>query len=159
MADTFLKTTPPPTLESLLTHHFPAACTSRQVYTLGPGSSVWVAATPNDSSVMNLFLPELEARLAFRLSVPGEPACRVDVVGLPLPPWALYIGAVGWAWAAEGYAVPGLDAVVHSTEGVREGFVWETGLSFAAAWQDQGGWPLPEGGLLGLMTRLRGFFH
>ena len=30
---------------------------------------------------------------------------------------------------------------------------------FAAAWQDLGGWPLPPGGLLGLMARLGGFFH
>ncbi len=159
MTNFSLKASCPPALATHFRLHAPAAPADRQVFALGPGSSIWVAAAANESPVMNLFLPELEARLAFRLSVPGEPPCRVDVLGLPLPPWALYIGAVGWAWAAEGQAVPGLDAVVLSSGGVREGFVWETGLSFAAAWQDLGGWPLPAGGLLGLMTRLRGFFH
>lgn len=159
MTDFTLKTSCPPALADHFRLHTPAAPADRRVFALGPGSSVWVAAAANESPVMNLFLPELEARLAFRLSVPGEPPCRVDVLGLPLPPWALYIGAVGWAWAAEGHTVPGLDAVVLSASGVREGFVWETGLSFAAAWQDLAGWPLPAGGLLGLMTRLRGFFH
>ncbi|MBN2470282.1 MAG: hypothetical protein JXN59_06105 [Anaerolineae bacterium] len=159
MSDTLSRTAPPPALETCFCQHAPAAGEHERVFALGPGSSIWVAAAANGSPVMNLFLPELDARLAFRLSTPGEPPCRVDVLGLPLPPWALYIGAVGWAWAAEGQAVPGLDAVVLSSGGVREGFVWETGLSFAAAWQDLGGWPLPAGGLLGLMTRLRGFFH
>lgn len=146
-----------PLLARTFASTFPACAPS--VITHGPGSTVWVAAAPNDSAIMNVMVPALDARLAFRLSVPGAPACREDVIGLPLPPWGMYVAAVGWAWAAEGRTVPGLDAVIMPAEGLREGFVWETGLTFAAVWQDVGGWSLPEGGLLGLMTRLRGFFH
>jgi len=152
-----LRTRPPAALPRAFAAYFP----SRQaaVMAAGPGGTVWVAAAPNGSDLLHLAAPELDARLAFRLSRPGEPACRHDVVGVPLPPWGLYVGAVGWAWAAQGHAVPGLDAVVLSEQGVGPGFVWETGLAFAAAWQDLGGWPLPPGGLLGLMARLGGFFH
>lgn len=132
--------------------------THPRVITTGPGASVWIAAAGNDSRVVNLRAPDLDAHVAFRLSTPGIPAVRHDVIGMPLPPWALYAAAVGWAWAREGYAVPGLDAVILAADGVRAGFVWETGLAFAAAWQDLGAWPQPEGGLLGLMTRLGGFF-
>ncbi|GAB4574598.1 MAG: hypothetical protein Kow0077_21940 [Anaerolineae bacterium] len=147
----------PPLLLQAFQHAFPDQRAPH--VTTGPGSTVWVAAAGNGSAVMNLVVPELDAWLAFRLSVPGQPACRTDVIGTPLPPWALYICAVGWAWAAAGHTVPGLDAVIHSVRGVGAGFVWETGLSFAAVWQDLGGWPLPAGGLLGLMTRVRGYFH
>lgn len=147
----------PPQLAQTFARSFPAC--ANPVITHGPGSAVWVAAAPNDSTIMNVMIPALDARLAFRLSVPCRPACREDVIGLPLPPWAMYVAAVGWAWAAEDVAVPGLDAVVMPQNGIRDGFVWETGLTFAATWQDVGGWPLPSGGLLGLMTRLRGFFH
>jgi hypothetical protein len=130
-----------------------------RVVTRAPGGSVWIAAAPNESAVVNLVVPQLEAHLAFRLSVPGASAHRYDVTGFPLPPWALYAGAIGWAWAARGYAVPGLDAVVLAEDGIHAGFVWETGLAFAAAWQDLGGWPQPEGGLLGLMAHLGGYFR
>lgn len=148
---------PPNGLQAAFAGHFPQLAPA--VVTCGPGGSVWVAAAPNDSPVVNLVVPQLEAHLAFRLSVPGLPACRHDVTGFPLPPWALYVGAVGWAWAARGYAVPGLDAVVMAEGGIHAGFVWETGLAFAAAWQDLGGWALPEGGLLGLMAHLGGYFR
>ncbi|MFC1959729.1 hypothetical protein ACFLYO_03360 [Chloroflexota bacterium] len=137
----------------------PAAITN------GPGGSVWVAAAPNDSPVMNLVVPELDSHLAFRLSVPGQPSNRWDVIGLLLPPWAMYISAVGWAWTAQGHSVPGLhtvpglDAVIHTQGGIQEGFVWETGLAFAAVWQDIGAYPQPAGGLLGLMTQVRGYFR
>ncbi len=147
----------PPALPARFAAEFPAS--GPPLLANGPGSSVWAAVAINGSQIVSLVVPELEARLAFRLSMPGQPACREDATGLPLPPWALYVAAVGWAWAAEGYAVPGLDAVILTTGGVREGFVWETGLTFAAAWQDVGGWPLPEGGLLGLLIRVRGYFH
>jgi hypothetical protein len=149
-------TTAPDALLTAYRRHFAADPVTA---TTGPGGSVWVAAAPNDSAIVNLVVPALEAHLAFRLSQPGTPNHRHDVIGMPLPPWALYIGAVGWAWAARGYTVPGVDAVLHPANGVQEGFVWESGLAFAAAWQDIGGWPLPEGGLLGLMTRLGGYFR
>jgi hypothetical protein len=150
-------TTCPPALPGIFAATFPAG--GQPILANGPGSRVWAAALPNGSRIVNLAVPELEARLAFRLSVPGQAAYREDVAGLPLPPWALYVAAVGWAWAAEGYAVPGLDAIVLTAGGIQEGFVWETGLTFAATWQDVGGWPLPAGGLLGLLTRVRGYFH
>ncbi len=149
--------TAPAKLLHIFRHTFPGG--EPAAVTNGPGGSVWIAAAPNGSAIVNLAVPELEAHLAFRLSVPGSPAIRHDVTGAPLPPWALYAGAVGWAWAAEGYTVPGLDAVILAAQGVRQGFVWETGLAFAAAWQDIGGWPTPSGGLLGLMTRLGGYFR
>lgn len=148
---------PPPTLITSFQRIFPGA--APPFIANGAGGPVWVAAAPNGSAVMTLAMPALDAHIAFRLSAPGQPANRADVLGMPLPPWALYIGAVGWGWAAHGHAVPGLDAVIHPEGGIREGLVWQTGLAFAAVWQDIGGWPLPEGGLLGLMTRLGGFFH
>jgi len=148
---------PPPQLTSTFAHAFPHTCPA--VITHGPGGSVWVAAAPNASPIVTLVVPELDAHLAFRLSQPGQTACRHDVIGLPLPPWGLYVGAIGLAWAARGFAVPGLDAVVHTEHGVQEGFVWETGLAFAAAWQDLGGWPNPEGGLLGLLMHLGPYFR
>jgi hypothetical protein len=148
---------PPPTLYRAFTLAFSGV--SPAVMTNGPGGSVYVAARPNDSAIMNLFITELDARLAFQLSVPGQSSHCFDVIGMPLPPWAMYVGAVGWAWANYGHMVPGLDAVIQTQDGVQEGFVWETGLAFAAAWQDLGRWPLPDGGLLGLMARLGGFFR
>ncbi len=133
--------------------------TTPDLQTNGPGGSVWIAVARSETGIMNIAAPDLNAHLAFRLSQPGQSPIRYDVVGLPLPPWALYVAAVGWSWAARGYEVPGLDAVILAEEGVREGFVWETGLAFAAAWQDLGGWPAPSDGLLGVMARLGGYFH
>ena len=151
-------TAPPANLQTMFAEYF--AQTPPAVVTRAPGGTVWVAAAPNDSPIVNLAVPQLEAHLAFRLSTPEDaPACRYDVAGFPLPPWALYVGAVGWAWAARGFAVPGLDALLMTREGIHEGFVWESGLAFAAAWQDLGGWPQPEDGLLGLMAHLGGYFR
>lgn len=147
---------PPDTLLKHFGHAFPGM--QPDVVTTGPGADVWIAAARNGSSVLNLVVPDLDAHLAFRLSVPGEPPRRHDVIGVPLPPWALYAAAVGWAWAAQGHTVPGLDAVILAAHGLKEGFVWETGLAFAAAWQDLGDWPAPPGGLLGLLMHLGGYF-
>lgn len=153
----FTHTDQPVLIVNLFRQNFPTQ--KPTAITNGPGGSVWVAAAPNDSPVMNLFVPELDAHLAFRLSVPGQPSNRWDVIGSLLPPWGMYISAVGWAWAARGHDVPGLDAVVHTQGGIGEGFVWETGLAFAAVWQDIGAYPHPEGGLLALMTEVRGYFR
>lgn len=148
-------------LQGTLTKAFTAAFpgTTPAIIDRGPAAAVWVAARPNDSPIMNVAVPQLEAHLAFHLTVPGGTAYRHDVIGLPLPPWALYTGAVGWAWANRGYDVPGLDAVIMMDGGIQEGFVWETGLAFAVAWQELGGYPQPKAGLLELMATLGGYFH
>lgn len=148
---------PPAALLIHFAHAFPGV--QSPVVTTGPGARVWIAAAPNGIRVVNLVAPDLDAHVAFRLSIPGEAPRRTDVIGMPLPPWALYAAAVGWGWAAQGHTVPGLDAVILAEQGVQEGFVWETGLAFAAVWQDVGGWPTPPGGLLGLMMHLGGYFH
>lgn len=67
---------------------------------------------------------------------------RIDVLGVPLPGWALYPAAVAWALQEKGLTTSGIQAAFTSNVPIGAGLSSSAAVevAFAALWQALGGW-------------------
>jgi galactokinase len=96
------------------------------------------AATSGDVTV-HLQALDLHQHVAFQLS---DLEGKTDVLGKPLPTWALYPAGVAWSLRDAGLSVAGLQAVYTSTIPIGSGLSSSAAIevAFAVAWQTLGGW-------------------
>ena len=102
--------------------------------------AVYMAASANTSGIMQLFARDLGEEISISLEKLEE---KQDLVGNPLPGWALYPAGVAWALKKAGLRIEGLKAVYSSDVPIGAGLSSSAAVEmvFAVAWQAFGGWP------------------
>ena len=102
--------------------------------------AVYMAASANTSGIMQLFARDLGEEVSISLERLEE---KQDLVGNPLPGWALYPAGVAWALKKAGLQIEGLKAVYSSDVPIGAGLSSSAAVEmvFAVAWQAFGGWP------------------
>jgi galactokinase len=100
---------------------------------------VHLAATASGDDTVQLQALDLRQHVSFRLS---DLESKTDVLGKPLPTWALYPAGVASSLQAAGLSVTGLQAAYTSTIPIGAGLSSSAAVevAFAAAWQTLGGW-------------------
>lgn len=105
--------------------------------------AVYLAVGQGDSVLASIGALDLGESVTWRVT---ETATQQNVVGQPLPGWALYPAGVAHSLAAAHLSVSGLDAVysadVPRGAGLSSSAAVE--LAFAVAWRELGGWSKNE---------------
>jgi galactokinase len=101
--------------------------------------AVYLAATPNNSRIVQLYASDIGAEISFGLERLDQ---KKDLSGHPLPGWALYPAGVSWALQKGGMEIQGMQAVYSSDVPIGAGLSSSAAIEmvFAVAWQTLGGW-------------------
>lgn len=101
--------------------------------------SVHLCANPTRDDVVTLIAQDLNEKVAFSLTDLYQ---KRDLVGKPLPNWALYPAGVAWALQQSGYPLCGMRAVFSSDVPIGAGLSSSAAIevTFAVAWQGLFGW-------------------
>lgn len=107
---------------------------------------IWLAAANGTPELVHLHAADLNESVTFSLHQLAE---KRDVIGAPLPRWALYPAGVAWALRQRERATAGLRAVFLGNVAMRAGLSSSAAVeeAFAIAWQTLGGWHLSRGEL------------
>ncbi len=101
--------------------------------------AAYLAVRRCPSPLVSLGAADLDDGVTFRVT---ETTQRKNVVGHPLPSWALYPAGVAYVLRETGLNVTGMDAILSSDvprgAGLSSSAAVE--LAFAAAWRELGGW-------------------
>jgi len=114
--------------------------------------AVYLAGTASPNGLVTLYAQDMGAEVSFRLDGLED---KVDVVGNPLPGWALYPAGVAWSLQQAGLALPGLRAVYTADIPIGAGLSSSAAVEvvFAVIWQSLGGWQLDSMKLAQLCQR------
>jgi len=114
--------------------------------------AVYMAASANTSGIIQLFARDLGEEISISLERLEE---KQDLVGNPLPGWALYPAGVAWALKQAGMGTDGLQAVYSSDVPIGAGLSSSAAVEmvFAVAWQAFGGWSVDRMRLAHLCQR------
>ncbi len=101
--------------------------------------AVYLAATPNNSGIVQLYASDIGEEISFSLERLDQ---KKDLSGNPLPGWALYPAGVAWALQNAGMEIQGMQAVYSSDVPIGAGLSSSAAVEmvFAVAWQTLGRW-------------------
>jgi galactokinase len=102
---------------------------------------VWLAAAFGSADLLRLHAYDLNDSVMLSLS---RLDAKTDIVGDPLPRWAMYPAGIAWALQRRGMKVNGLDVVFLGNVAMRAGLSSSAAVeeAFAVAWQALEGWRL-----------------
>lgn len=111
------------------------------VINIGINREIWLAASFGSADLLRLHATDLNASVVVSLSRLDD---KVDIVGDPLPRWALYPAGIAWALQHRGLKVNGLDVVFLGNVAMRAGLSSSAAVeeAFAVAWHSLEGWRL-----------------
>ena len=101
--------------------------------------SVRLLARARPDRLVTLRAQDLNETVTFSLDALPS---KADVLGHPLPSWALYPAAVAWALQEKGLATSGIQAAYESNVPIGAGLSSSAAVevAFGALWQQLGGW-------------------
>ncbi len=101
--------------------------------------AVTLMARVRSDRLVTLRAEDLNESVTFSLDALST---RTDVLGQPLPSWAVYPAAVAWALQEKGLATVGIQAAYQSNVPIGAGLSSSAAVevAFAALWQELGGW-------------------
>ncbi len=101
--------------------------------------SVRLIARPRSDRMVTLRAHDLGETVTFSLDALST---RADVLGQPLPPWALYPAAVAWSLQERGLATTGIQGAFESNVPIGAGLSSSAAVevAFGALWQQLSGW-------------------
>lgn len=102
---------------------------------------IWLAAAFGTPDLVRLQAADLNESVAFSLN---RLDAKTDVIGNPLPRWAMYPAGVAWALQHRDRKTRGMHAVFLGNVAMRAGLSSSAAVeeAFAIAWQALGGWQL-----------------
>jgi galactokinase len=100
---------------------------------------VTLIARPRSDRLVMLRAHDLNETITFSLDALST---KADVLGQPLPGWALYPAAVAWSLQDKGLATNGIQAAFASNVPIGAGLSSSAAVevAFAALWQEMNGW-------------------
>jgi galactokinase len=102
---------------------------------------IWLAAGFGTQGLVGLYAADLNESVTLSLKNLDE---RADVIGNPLPRWALYPAGVAWALQRRGLKVNGINVAFLGNVAMRAGLSSSAAVeeAFAIAWQSLENWHL-----------------
>ena len=101
--------------------------------------AVYLAATPNNTGIVQLYAADIGEEISFSLE---RLDYKMDLSGHALPGCALYPAGVAWALQKDGMEIQGMQAVYSSDIPIGAGLSSSAAIEmvFAVAWKTLGGW-------------------
>jgi galactokinase len=117
-----------------------------------PGREMWIAASICDGETYTIVTPDLDGRVVFNWRTAKM---KRTVTNRPLPSWARYPAGAIVILGAEGFEIPGLNAVIVGEEPLGPRYDYALGMAIATFWHAFHNHPYTTDSLVEIVDRVR----